>query len=505
MNAVDPLPSRLESLTDLMAVIAHVEDHHPVDRWRVGGIEAWPVARIQLGHSLFRSMDDIDVTRSTSVAALAARGLQAILAGRSAVAAPRSESTSAVFLADGASFVATSAGLVDRTCDPLRMALEARGTSSTLLVPGPDRRSVVGRSVPIQPGLDRAVLRNRARRRPPVDLDGYEQARAELDDAGLVGMLPSAAALTRRVGDIGAIAARLEATLSVIDPDVVVVSEFYSATGMGLMVAAHRRGIPTIDVQHGVQGAFHFGYANWSRLPAGGSEMLPRRFWVWSEAEAASIAAWAPEGRQRSIVGGNGYLHATLDGTLPGAAEATADVARILADRGARGLVLVALGGIEPQPFVDAVLDAAASTPDLVWAVRCHPTVPHGDRWNAAVGSRRLANVEVDESSDLPLFSLLGSADAVVTRFSSVTIDAAAIGVPTLLVDELGEELFADLVASGEARRVALSGAALSAAVGATPARAAGPGKSPTSRFGAGVDAVLELAEDRPRDQRRTG
>ena len=79
---------------------------------------------------------------------------------------------------------------------------------------------------------------------------------------------------------------------------------------MAFNLSCRRFGIPSIDIQHGVQGDYNAGYGRWLRVPVAGYELLPSIFWCWSKDEADSIEKWSQkvQASHKAIVGGNLFL-----------------------------------------------------------------------------------------------------------------------------------------------------------------------------------------------------
>ena len=89
-----------------------------------------------------------------------------------------------------------------------------------------------------------------------------------------------------------AIASYFKRVLARVRPKLVFVTCWYATESMACILACNELGIPSIDIQHGIQ-EFHVAYARWNRVPNGGYELLPTYFWCWSEAEASVIRGWA--------------------------------------------------------------------------------------------------------------------------------------------------------------------------------------------------------------------
>ena len=477
----------LEGPADLMALLGRIEGKVPVDAWRVDGIDLWPLVRIRLAHRLARELDrrparriDVGLGAVAARAAGTVRGLVgSARTGGSRRHDPRPPAPAALVCSDGISFVPTPGGARDRHADPLRSRLATQGIDSTLLVPGwtaptglpePTRR--------LQPALDRALATARLRRPCTPALPGRADVGALLDEIGMAHHLPDERTIAYAAAAVDAMADVFERRIDPTHTRIGLVVEWYALHGMAFVLAGHRRGLPVIDLQHGVQGPLHYAYADWRRLPATGSTLLPDRFWVWDEDAAATIAAWSPRGRDGAIVGGHLEQREWLEGSAPGSPAALRQVDDLLAAHHATALVLVAAGGEESEVDVDAILDVARSGPaGWLWGIRCHPADPDPERWVARAAVRGLTNVEVHLSTALPLFALLARAAAVVTRHSSVALDGLAFGVRSVLTGPQGRELFAAEIDRGTAVMAGPTPADVIAAVRSI----LGPGPAPVS------------------------
>ena len=79
---------------------------------------------------------------------------------------------------------------------------------------------------------------------------------------------------------------------------------------MGLLLAAKRNGIRTIDIQHGVQSENDFLFSSWTNIPTNGYELLPDIFWCWSNVEKENIDKWTvnSDNLYSAFTGGNPVL-----------------------------------------------------------------------------------------------------------------------------------------------------------------------------------------------------
>lgn len=136
---------------------------------------------------------------------------------------------------------------------------------------------------------------------------------------------------------------------------------FSSFTGWKPLTWACRQlGVPTVDIQHGGQGPYHYLTTHFTQVPEEGYAMLPDYFWCWSKANCDFIAPWFP-GRARrhiALVGGNRNVAKWLREGMLG-----------LRPR----VVLVTLGYAVQNILPDAVVEAARRTLEWSWLFRLHP------------------------------------------------------------------------------------------------------------------------------------
>lgn len=439
------------SLEAAVATIQEIERNHRVSEWTVAGVRVWPFARVRLGYGVSSTVLGLPYARNDRVVARAgAATRKALRAVPTIVDAARERdapSVDALFVSDGTSILAHEGVRYERYCDPLREELAERGISSMLLVPGAHRRE--GFAAPVamtQPTMDLAKLRGAARwRTSALDLPDYDRVAARLGDIGITRFLPSRRFLQVSVAMLLAMSRVAKRWLLRTRPEVVFVVDYYKLESMAFVLACSELGVPSVDVQHGLQGPFHLAYSGWAAVPAEGYDLVPDYFWVWSDREARLIDEWRPEHRHAAIVGGNPFLRMWFDrpSTRLDPARQAAEQLPSAAPPGRT--VLWTLHGLETDRELDDIATAIASAPSTFrWWVRAHPINPAGARQaQAALERAGVGEFAItDGVASAPLFGLLSRVDVHVTAFSSVVMDAAALGVPSVVTDPHGLIVF---------------------------------------------------------------
>jgi hypothetical protein len=302
----------------------------------------------------------------------------------------------------------------------------------------------------------------------------------------------SAQRMQALAGAVLLLARRVERSLRREQVRAVFMVGFYDVSGYAFTLAAARAGIPSVDVQHGITGPYHPAYADW---PASGApwRLLPRWFWTWMPADADLISRWAPHGTHTAICGGHPFLDAWRDGRLRLDVEQQAQLEALVARGGRAPAVLVTLQPhLMHEEALRPLLDAMRLTPDTTWWLRLHPmALTDRAALETLLAARNLSRYDIDSSTHLPLPALLTRAAVHATHSSSAFVEAAAVGLPSIVWSSYGAELAEDDVRAGSAH-AALDGAAFSRLL-STLTRA--PSRPPPATVPAGAAALRRILE----------
>jgi hypothetical protein len=289
-----------------------------------------------------------------------------------------------------------------------------------------------------------------------------------------------------------------ESLLAASGAKIAILAHYYNALGMAFVLACHRVGIPTVDVQHGWQLGDHAAYMDWCSLPPSGYELLPRLFWCWSQEEVDGINAWATGARTAhwAVLGGNPWHWYWLEGAGQDIGQ------RFQLPRTGSTNILVT---VQPPPVsalntLRSVMEGCPKS--WKWWLRLHPRCRDAAtvRATAAFFQGR-ADCVVEEAGRAPLPLLLQKVDLHITANSSTIIEAAEFGVPSIVLDPLSCETFKTEVArcmvfhAGDVDAVRQLASVL-----VTRRESAGiphPGKTPETlyRMNNGVSALVNLIE----------
>ena len=216
---------------------------------------------------------------------------------------------------------------------------------------------------------------------------------------------------------------------------------YYSEDIMMLLVIANRLGIKTVEMQHGPQSDVHMCYSNWNSIPAHGYDVLPRIFWSWDENSSKIMKRWTnDQGLYTSIVAGHPWFDYWKNQT-----EMNTSFEYILYS-------------LQPDPvtldklFHPGVVQLIKTTKEK-WFIRLHPRqlgqLPIIKQHLADLGILNLVVLEQATNDPLPL--ILSNAKIHVTHYSGTLIEAASLGIKTILFSPIGVHSFSQYINDGAA------------------------------------------------------
>lgn len=449
--------------TEIDALLQEIETRFPVQEWRAVDFGVWPLVRLRIywilaveraatngGRSRWRRLMDkaaaeLRLWKGLLRAGVADRG------GRLTIAP--SETPGVAFLSDGVSFVSCDGRWYERFCDPIQEHCASRGigagkmTLGTPLIPQHSPSEFVGGILRWMRG--RSWLTHRLRRF--AEPESFTQFSRWLQ--GRCGIDLSWSSVSKSAHRVASYADFFERKLARWKPRAGFVVSYYCDEGFAFCLACRRLGIPSVDIQHGVQGALHAAYGRWRQVPEHGYELLPSVFLVWSDEEAGTIREWAASSNapHRPVISGNMFLDLCQAGRIAPVADLTAKI------RGRRRpeaiQALYSLNYLETPESLAPLWRAIANergTPPLQWWLRLHPA--RLDRLDEFIAKAQSAGIPEDQvrlSTEFPLYAVLPAMDVHVTGSSSTVLEAERFGIQSVVTDVLGTEQFASRVESG--------------------------------------------------------
>ena len=427
--------------------IRGVEADFPVTSWAVRGIHVWPLIRLSLSSSVFRSGSP-----SHSLAAgwrrLGSNAVRGLVSWAGAYARDYGANRRPWERAD-AVFLASSIGRrplldgkrYDLRAGPYVTLLEHFGQRTLVWETSPFGDYSIPRHTPsflVQPHL--IALRAACQVLPAGDdrvtLERFDQFVGRVREAGLQFAHADVERIRRDVHFLRRLADKFVGWLRRSRPRLGFVADT-ALPEQAFCLACREQGITSVEVQHGVQGEFHPSYGSWFAVPPEGWATRARVFWVWDEESKSAINRWAAcaPGRHLAINGGDPWREMWMDDeTELSRGTDRLIVERQRATRGERHILvtLSSLGEVVPEAVFQAVRSSPAGW--CYW-FRLHP-VNQAERLAEAkqvLGPLGVSLDLMEFATEAPLHGLLRHMDCHLSAgLSTVITEAAAQGVPSV-------------------------------------------------------------------------
>ena len=449
---------------EFIRLLEGIESEFPVTEWTVRAIRVWPLVRLSLYSTTFGAGSAHHGLRAGR-----AQQIRNVASGLAAWAGAFSRDSSANRRPNeraDAVFLSYSAGRrplldgkrFDVRAGPFVKDLQELGARSLVWEMSPFGEYNIPRYPPsflVQPHL--LLLRGACQLLPPgrdgARLEQYDAFVARVGEAGLRFAQGDVTRLRRDVHFLRRLADRFARWLEQVRP----VVGFVANTGLveqAFCLACRERGITSVELQHGVQGAFHPSYGSWTAVPPDGWETRARIFWNWDDESAAAINQWASHapGRHLAVVGGDPWREMWLNEDSELVRRSTRLVLEHMRSSGGERHILVTLtsqGEVIPAPVLEAL---RASPSGWRFWFRLHH-VDQAARRPEAARLLRQAGGDVglmEFATEAPLHALLLCVDCHLTvSLSTVVAEAAAHGLPSVACGREAASFFAEEIAAG--------------------------------------------------------
>jgi hypothetical protein len=458
------MSGQLMTRPEVLAFLNALEQRHDVNAMLFHGVHVWTQLRQKLGehmlaHELSEPTDRIPAQPvAARKAAHLARGFRDM-----ALRKPKWPTIDLLFFSENGHRVVWSGLVHDRFADPLVLAGRALGSRCGVVErlhgrPVTDPRAVPCARFDASPSMAAFASMHWRKRLPdPTAIPGLE---ALMKDAATVCAMPNMEFIAIHLHTFHEYLLYYSKLLGAIKPKTVFVVCWYTLENLAIQHFSRLAGIRTVDLQHGVQGPAHLAYGRWSVMPPDGYNTMPDICWCWDKSSADNIASWAPPARMRPVVLGDPWAahSAALSSGSPWKTD------------GRKRVLYTA----EPLPeLLPAILLEAmrATRGSCQWLVRTHPAMPQlPERVYGMLRSEGLAgDVLVSPPDEVPLAAVLKDCQLHVTQYSSVVLEAANMGVPSIAIHGTAADLFGAAISDG-ALRIALRATDLIHGILNTPA-----------------------------------
>ncbi|MEX1014119.1 MAG: hypothetical protein WDZ80_03080 [Candidatus Paceibacterota bacterium] len=227
-----------------------------------------------------------------------------------------------------------------------------------------------------------------------------------------------------------------------LNPEQIWVLWYYSYEVLGMLIAADKLSIPTIDLQHGGQGENHLAYNSWTKVPKEGYEALPNYFYTWDASSANHINTWALKNKKHSaVVFGNPWVEGWKKNKF------------VESDyEWPENIILYTLQPLN-DPIEDFLIDTVKKSDDnWNWWFRLHPRQIDDENLISDRLKRcnLLDRVNIQDATYLHLPEILLHTEVHITQFSGSAGEAYQFGIPTILINKIGVDYYKEYIKSND-------------------------------------------------------
>lgn len=222
-------------------------------------------------------------------------------------------------------------------------------------------------------------------------------------------------------------------------PEHIVFQGYYGLDDLyAAMLTANTMGIETIDMQHGPQTEVHMVFSAWTKFPKESYSLMPVTYWNWDETSKLNIEAWshAQERITAKVIGQPwvGYW-------LAKNANQSFDRAYIFFSLQTHPFTL-------EEMITPAIIECMRQT-SQPWLLRLHPRnhIPVSEIRQYITDHGILeSKFTIQDAFEMPLPESLLRSFIHITNFSGCLIEAYLLGIPTIVIHEVGLEVFAPYI-----------------------------------------------------------
>lgn len=441
---------------EVIKIINEIERKIPVDEWVVDGIDVWPYIRFKLGSRLskndLKSQPMMSRILNRYILNLPKYFVNNLLY---TIKDSKIKECEYLFIENGVQSAYINNHYYYIRTDFLRDLLEDNLKKCCTWVYGYKMEYPLSKhSLFLQFSLDFVALRNRFWKPKVTEtkFKGYKSFLSMLRKKGLYHKEFEIDNILKQINTLLRYREYYEERIGKIKPKVVFILCYYSIYGYALISACKRLNIPVVDIQHGVQGDYHYSYGSFEKVPSNGYTLLPDYFYVWSDFEKKTIKKWKPS-NIGVLVGGNNYLQIWKDSSSSEVLEFTNFLKKKYhLDRYSK----IILYTVHPEEgFDESIIEAIKNSPkDWLWFVRLHPKRGEMLEYTESRIGEVKCSYAIKDVHLLPLYSLLKVVDIHVTGVSSTVMEAAEFGVKSVINQKEALDKYEEYIKKGYAKYV---------------------------------------------------
>jgi hypothetical protein len=431
-----------------MELIKTIETRFPVNHWLINSVQVWPILRIQIMFQLIEKHTKIEkgVPSSQFMLSNILPFTQALISKKENINSLSTYDT--MFLSDISRKILLKDKWFDRIADPVRDILLKKNMTSVSLELGNKYKPSEKNSVYIQNNINNLKLRSKILHKNKsydMQLGQYDLFLRFLSKNKLSTFFFRYENLKNIVYKLILYKHFFEKKIKLYKPKLVFIVCYYSIEGMSLVQACKENNIPTIDLQHGVQGELHLAYGSWHNVPKYGYDLLPKYFWCWDKSEQNAIKQWQSHVKDNHIpiVGGNVFLQ--MWGKKDNEIVSYYDnkINELVSQKKDTLLLTLSPKFSEKNHLHETLLALRELQGIFNIFIRLHPRMLSEIKaYTKLLENYSVKDYWIKEPTDYPLYSILRNTKVHISQVSSCLIEAASFGVPSIMTDPLSTKIF---------------------------------------------------------------
>ncbi|GLB52045.1 hypothetical protein NBRC110019_10840 [Neptunitalea chrysea] len=216
-----------------------------------------------------------------------------------------------------------------------------------------------------------------------------------------------------------------------VKPSKIVFAGYYGWDNLyAAIYQANKMKIMTVDSQTN-----HMVFSDWTKIPERGYDLMPKKYWNWDEISKNNIDTWASKTNDvLAYVVGQSYL-----GYCKSKYQNSSD----------EKIIFFSLQTFELEEMIPNGIISFIKNTNYKWIFRLHPRNTFTPQELSVFIKNRVVedlNYEIQDSRSVPISEVLCSCFLHITGFSGCLLESKMMGVSTILIHPLGEEMFEDYI-----------------------------------------------------------
>ena len=210
---------------------------------------------------------------------------------------------------------------------------------------------------------------------------------------------------------------------------------YYGPQGTALCNVCHEENIKSVDIQHGVQGCYHYAYAKWVNIK--NENHFPKEFWVWTHKDKEQIDSWSKDINITAAVTGNQFLQKFSSDVIN---KTLTDFVKSYEHK------TIILYTFDKTPKIHKIVKSVLSNKSLFWFFRFHPNTLEHKKKRMINIFKNSENIDFRICNSSSIYELLYLSDFHITEMSSVVIESAFFSKVSIILSNLGAKYYEEYI-----------------------------------------------------------